>query len=390
MFTKGKSFLWAGWLALFCCVSFAVAQKKPAAIDKPPSSITAQDPVEEVVRVNTRVVFVDVLVRDKRTGAPVADLTRDDFTVLDDGRERELAYFGFGDRARRPRLLLLVIDFFGGDGRSFHNEETVPALASALAKLPPEDELAIAAAWLGKDASPCSELERISSADFPPLQVVQDFTRDRAKVIASLERVPALVEKYNRKVEELSKTANAKDTANTYANAASAIPCAADALRRAAAQRPNSQAVMVVATDDLVYFPYAARDEMIRGFLETGITVNLLRIRRSFLTGMMAGIGRKAAGYREVPGTIEVVGEAALRTGGETARVGSVKKYVAEFEKLVGSLTSRYALGFTLKEDEQNTNRLHKLEVRVRARNNRGRKRKVIVSARSGYYPPNE
>ena len=49
-----------------------------------------QDPKEDVVRVRTRVVFVDVLVKDKKTGAPVADLTRENFEVLTDGKPRTL------------------------------------------------------------------------------------------------------------------------------------------------------------------------------------------------------------------------------------------------------------------------------------------------------------
>jgi hypothetical protein len=51
-------------------------------------------------------------------------------------------------------------------------------------------------------------------------------------------------------------------------------------------------------------------------------------------------------------------------------------------------LTSRYALGFTLDENEQNTGRLHKLEIRVKARDERGKERSVVVSARNGYYLP--
>jgi len=388
MLTKDKAFRCGCWLALFCCVPFAVAQK-PATIDKPPNSTTAREPVEDVVRVNTRVVFIDTLVKDKRTGAPVADLTRDNFTMLDDGQARELTYFGVGSAARRPRLLMLVIDFFGGFGRTFHDKETVARLASVLAKLPPEDELAIAAAWLGKETSPCSTLEPVSSSDFPPLQVLQDFTRDRGKIIASLKAVPALVEKYNQKAEEL-RDISLKTSGNSYANAASGIPCAASALRRAAAQRPNSQAAMVVATDDLVYFSFAVRDEMIRSSLETGITVNLLRIKTSFLTGVVAGIQKKAAGYRQVPGTVEVVADTAKQTGGEMATIGSVKKYVEAFEKIIGNLTARYTLGFTLEENEQNTGRPHKLEIRVKAHDARGKERKVLVSARNGYYLPNQ
>lgn len=156
MLTKDKILLGGCWLALFCCVSFAVAQEERTTLAKPPDSTTTQEPAEDIVRVNTRVVFIDALVKDKKNNAPVTDLTRENFTVLDDGRERELAYFNRADGARRPRLLMLVIDFFGGNGRSFHDKETVARLASVLAKLPPEDELAIATAWIGKDSSPCS------------------------------------------------------------------------------------------------------------------------------------------------------------------------------------------------------------------------------------------
>jgi hypothetical protein len=48
-----------------------------------------------------------------------------------------------------------------------------------------------------------------------------------------------------------------------------------------------------------------------------------------------------------------------------------------EFEKLVSNLTSRYTLGFTIEDDEQNTGRLHKLEIRVKARDERGKERKL-------------
>jgi hypothetical protein len=52
--------------------------------------------------------------------------------------------------------------------------------------------------------------------------------------------------------------------------------------------------------------------------------------------------------------------------------VGSAKKYVEEFEKLISNLTARYTLGFTLEENEQSTGRLHKLEIKVKARDERG------------------
>jgi VWFA-related protein len=381
--TKEKSILCACWLVLLCSVAFVAAQEKGKEKIQPPSSTTEQEQTEDILRVNTRVVFIDVLVKDKKKDAAVRNLTRGDFTVLDDGKFRELTYFSAGSETRRPRALMLVIDFFGGDGRAFHDKETVARLASVLAKLPPEDEMAIASAWLGRDTSPCLPLEHVSP-DFPPLQVLQDFTRDRGKIIASLEALPDLVTKYNQKSIELA------DAPHLYEKAASGIPCAVAALRQAATERPDSQAVMVVATDDLVYFPFTARDEMIRSSLETGITMNLLRIRTSFFTGLLAGAAKKGAGYRQVPGTIEVIADAAQKTGGEMARVGGIKKYVEEFEKLISNVTSRYTLGFTIEDNEHNTGHLRKLEIRVKANDERGKERKVVVSARNGYYLPNK
>jgi hypothetical protein len=131
------------------------------------------------------------------------------------------------------------------------------------------------------------------------------------------------------------------------------------------------------------------RDGMVRGSLETGVTVNLLRIRTFFLTGWAAGIAKRTD-LRGMPGAIEVVADVTKQTGGEMAKVGSAKKYVEAFEKLVNDLSARYSLGFTLGEDEQNTGRPHRLEVRVGARDGRGKERKVVVSARSGYYLPDK
>lgn len=341
-------------------------------------TVSAQNDGEDKITIKTQVVFVDALVKDKKNDAPIRNLTRGDFTVLDDGRVRELSYFN--NDARRARALMLVIDFAGEWARVLHDKETVSRLAALLAKLPPEDELAIAISWLGKADSPCSPLKSDSPNNPPPLRILQDFTRDRGKMVAALESVPELSAKYRRDYKRINWNF---ETVNT----APGIACAAETLRRASAQRPNSQPVMVVAADDAAYFPFTVRDELIRGSLETGMTINLLRIRPFFLVGW--GVDKvKKTDFRETPGTVEVIADITKQTGGEMARAGGVKKYVAAFEKLIGDLTARYALGFTLDENEPNTNRLHKLEVRVKARDERGKERNAVVSARNGYYLP--
>lgn len=55
-------------------------------------SVAAQE-VAETIRINTRVVFMDALVKDKRTGVPIADLTTENFEIFDNGTLRPVSYF---------------------------------------------------------------------------------------------------------------------------------------------------------------------------------------------------------------------------------------------------------------------------------------------------------
>jgi hypothetical protein len=69
-------------------------------------SIGAQE-VADTIRINTRVVFMDALVKDKRSGVPIADLKPENFEVYDDGNLRPVSYFtreGQGAQTTRSRF----------------------------------------------------------------------------------------------------------------------------------------------------------------------------------------------------------------------------------------------------------------------------------------------
>src|SRR5437660_10060301 len=133
----------------------------------------AQDPKEDIVRVRTRVVFVDTLVQDKKTGAPVADLTRENFEVLADGKPRALSYFSrAGEGRRRPLALLLVVDIFANDAsQDLRGAEVLESLTSTLKGLAPEDEVAVVVN-LGAPGA--------------PLKTLTDFTREPSKMTEAL------------------------------------------------------------------------------------------------------------------------------------------------------------------------------------------------------------
>src|SRR5687767_13605910 len=71
-----------------------------------PFTGSAQE-VADTIRVNTRVVFMDALVKDKRTGVPISDLKPENFEILDDGNARPITYFTRDGQARKPLALVL-------------------------------------------------------------------------------------------------------------------------------------------------------------------------------------------------------------------------------------------------------------------------------------------
>src|SRR5258708_12512919 len=63
--------------------------------------LIAQDQTQPTIRVTTRLVQVNVVVHDKK-GEPIADLKKEDFTIIDKGKEQKVAVFAV-DSIDTPR-----------------------------------------------------------------------------------------------------------------------------------------------------------------------------------------------------------------------------------------------------------------------------------------------
>src|ERR1044071_10160275 len=139
--------------------------------------VCAQE-VEEIIKIKTRVVFLDALVKDKKTNLPISDLTTTNFEVLDDGKPRNISYFTREGQARKPLALILILDLRAdGAGRFLKVPEILKSMENELAKLPPGDEVAI----MAMDTNEHEERFWLT-----------DFTNDRAKLAAALAHVPSL------------------------------------------------------------------------------------------------------------------------------------------------------------------------------------------------------
>lgn len=328
-------------------------------------SAQVQDRSEDAVRVRTRVVSIDTLVLDKKSGVPVSDLTRENFEVLADGKPRTLSYFRHGDEDhRRPLALMLVVDLVGGGGHNYlRRPDILESLSAALKKLSPEDEVAVMASVGGTSA---------------PLKTLTDFTRDRVKVAQALAAVSSLPVPEPRWYSE--------ELVNILQK-----------VERAAAERPDSQIIVVPVTINFGPIAFGKRDEIAGKLIRANAYFSpLIRdpgkgsVRMSNFPGkyptpprsIFAAIGRLTGTDMYAPQHI------AEQTGGEATSVQKPEEYGAALERMVVGLSARYNLGFALNQNERDDGRLHKLEVKIKARDGRGKERKVTVRARRGYYIP--
>ena len=405
------------------------------------TQLAAQE-VADTIRINTRVVFMDALVKDKRTGVPIADLKPENFEIYDDGNLRPVSYFTREGQARKPLALVLILDLRDdGAGRFLKRPEILKAMADELAKLSPEDEVAILAMDInGEDE------KRVW---------LTDFTRDHAQLVAALARAPQFVDVAPEAADAQAAKVNTTNdrnrgtsltinsgTAAKEAPASSAGPgpgtpkseepvqievtkgkggavvtrtthqdgtvdvkrvnkkgdvtmelgdiydmaaAVRDTTRKAQKERPNSQTAIVWVSDGIAPIFFEDRDATEQLVIRSNVIFNSLTVELRTLFKLLMPIAKPLAGMMGV----SVYGSAkrlAQQSGGEAVKVSRTKDYAAGLSKIIGNLTARYSLGFTLAEAEKDDGRLHNLEVRVKAPDAKGKLRKLEVSSRRGYY----
>src|SRR5713226_4388334 len=405
--------------------------------------------VAETIKVRTRVVFMDALVKDKRTGINVSDLAADNFEVLDDGQPRTISYFTREGQARKPLALILILDLRDdGAGRFLKREEVRKSMVDELAKLPEGDKVAILAINLN------SVDDKTAAIRNGKAMWLTEFTRDRAQLEAALTRVPALIapapepaktdaakpdEKDPARASNGSLTVSTDTTATEPKDSTGAkkkesdvletetikgkngavitrtikkdgsvnvkrvsrdgkvsiqldniydmAGATRDATHLAEEKLPNSQAAVVWLSDGIAPIFYEDRDATEQILIRQNAIFNTLTVDMRTLYKFLLPLGQPLIGWTG----ISLAGSAkrlAQQSGGEAVHVSRVRDYGAGLARIIGNLTARYSLGFSLGEDEKDDGRLHQLDLRVKALDAKGKSRKLEVSARKGYYVP--
>jgi len=150
-------------------------------------AILAQE-VADTIKIRTRVVFMDALVKDRKSGIPITDLKPENFELFDDGKPRTISYFNSEGQARKPLAMVLILDLRDdGAGRFLKRDDVRAAIVDELVKLPPGDEVAILAINLNTVDDKTAAIRNGKA------MWLTEFTRDRAQLETALARIPALV-----------------------------------------------------------------------------------------------------------------------------------------------------------------------------------------------------
>jgi VWFA-related protein len=166
-----------GWRALFCAIAFAGAA---ASVCGAQQQNTGQEPT---LRLTSTLVFLDVTVLDKNGRPVTTGLTKDDFSIAEDGKTRPIFSFeapeehvAAGDDEENPAgkapVTILVLDQLNTSV-----EEFTPMQKAA------HDWLASQPAQL---AGPAEVLVQGNTS----LEMVQGFTRSRDDLLFAVDHVP--------------------------------------------------------------------------------------------------------------------------------------------------------------------------------------------------------
>lgn len=317
--------------AVFLQVSRAGrAQEQPSAADDP------------VIRVNVELVQVDAQVLQKKTGRTVGSLSKEDFQLYEDGVQQKIAELS---QNQLPLSVVLLFDL------TFSVHPVLKPLASgaleALQHLKPEDEVAV----------------MVYAAQ---AQLLQDFTTDREKVVAAIEKASAM---------------DSGDPA--YFN--EGVFQASAQLGKA--KNPKSRRTIIWLTDNVPNIPsdreHSEKDAF-REVFETGTVVSAL-LERSAISDFFIVTFSKNPAFAPMrrhnpPGNVYKYAEA---TGGEVMK-SSKDQVSAKLAQLIDEIRSRYTLGY-YPSAKQPKGKFCEIKVQISAETEK-REGRMLVRTKKGYY----
>ena len=128
-------------------------------------------------------------------------------------------------------------------------------------------------------------------------------------------------------------------------------------------QRPNSRAAIVWVTDGIIPIIIEDRNATADLLVRSNVTFNSLTVSMRTLYKFLLPFAKPVGNWigMSFSGSAKYL---AKQSGGEAVQVSRTSDYGRGLSKIIGNLTARYSLGFTIAEEEKDDGRLHNLEIR--------------------------
>jgi VWFA-related protein len=317
-----------------------------------PFSVLAQQ--EAVLRLNSKLVTLDVMVTDKRTATRVEGLKNEDFEVEDEGRRVEITHFNNASDLTRPLALVFIIDVRNT------NKIVIPklhqALESAIKKLRSDDQIAVMDFWYG-------------------YEMVQELTTNRQTVLSAF----GIVTKHQETPRPLPKWYH--DPVYVEGISRDIADVASAAIKHIGEKMPRSRKALVFISDDLNASSSRLFESTKEQLLLHGVTVgNLMQVTSKYAATLKP--------IAKTMGTInfrksESIARYSAETGGEVITIKG-DNYSEALEQMLGNLVGRYNVGF-VPDEARLDGKLHKLTVKIKASAHIPKDAKLVIRARRGY-----
>ena len=189
-----------GCLALILLLGFAAATAHAQVSKDPPKSQDA----DEVVRIKSNLVNIDVMVKDKK-GKYISDLKAEDFTVFENGVQQKVEFFdaplvGTGKRGRPDGAPQVDLPLTGTAPRNYVSL-VLDSQTTDLTNLKPVREGTIK--YVREQITEADTVALFSVTN--GLQLLQPFTQDKAKLISALENFRVNASSKNSEQREIAE-----------------------------------------------------------------------------------------------------------------------------------------------------------------------------------------
>ncbi len=340
----------------FACISLSLAFLT--------TFVTGQDirPQDEVIRVETNMIFVDVLVRDKQSRKVVTDLTREDFKLFVDGKLRTLNSFGLDGTNRIPLTIFLFFNLAPEGALRFLTESRFQkSLRESLTGLGPQDEISVLATkdwFVGRP------------------EVVVPPTRDWSQVAVAIGE--AIADSPDGRVKPTSPAEKRS------------MSDAVDQVVKPRSTDQSRQAVMIYVSDgvntlDTMEFDKRKTLADRLAMENIGFSAINFDLKASYAVASKVINPLASVFGASVTGSANFLAE---QTGGLSINVDTAEDLGKALTETIALYSSRYGIGFEL-EDEDRDGRKHRLEVRIEEKSPEGKKRKLVINSSRSFYVAN-